>query len=299
MKLVTFIAKTGGTPRLGCQHADRVVDLPSLCTAGGRAIPETMLEFIRAGGAALATARAALAMSSPATLPNFSHAIGDIQFLAPIPRPGKILCSGINYHGHFKENPSAKLPAEPFFFAKLPSAVIGPGAPIVLPARAPTQVDYEVEFAVVIGRPLTCAAESDIPRAIFGYTILNDVSARDVQFKDSQITLGKNFDTFAPVGPCIATAEEISNPACLGLRTRLNGRTVQDGSTSDWVFSLPRLLSSLSHVMTLEPGDIVTTGTPAGVGLFQKPPVFLHPGDVVELEIDGIGTLRNPVSSAF
>lgn len=298
MKLVTFVPQPGAPPRLGCEHAGRIVDLAALCAERGESLPGTMLDFIRSGDSASATARTALAASPHATLARFSHIAADIQLLAPIPRPGKIICSGINYHGHFKENPNAKMPAEPFFFAKIPSAVIGPGAPIVLPARAPTQVDYEVEFAVVIGRPLTCAAESDVLRAIFGYTILNDVSARDVQFKDSQITLGKNFDTFAPLGPCIATAEEISNPACLGLRTRLNGRTVQDGSTGDWVFSLPQLLSSLSQVMTLEPGDIVTTGTPAGVGLFQKPPAYLRPGDVVELEIDGIGTLRNPVISA-
>lgn len=298
MKLVTLILKSGGTPRLGCEHAGRIVDLPALCAASGTAVPQTMFELICGGDAALALARTAIAAAPPATLARFSYASDDAQLLAPLPRPGKIICSGINYHGHFAENPNAKMPDEPFFFSKLPSAVIGPGAPIVLPARAPAQVDYEVEFAVVIGRPLARAAESDIMRAIFGYTILNDVSARDVQFKDSQITLGKNFDTFAPIGPCIVTADEIPDPAHVALRTRVNGRTMQNGSTSDWVFSLPRLLSSLSQVMTLEPGDIVTTGTPAGVGLFQKPPVYLRAGDVVELEIDGIGVLRNPVVSA-
>ena len=131
--------------------------------------------------------------------------------------------------------------------------------------------------------------------AIFGYTLLNDVSARDVQFKDNQITLGKNFDGFAPIGPCIVTADAMPRPDDVRLRTRLNGRTLQDGSTSDWLFPLPRLVAFLSHVMTLDPGDLVTTGTPAGVGLFQKPPVFMKPGDVIEIEAEGVGVLRNPI----
>jgi 2-keto-4-pentenoate hydratase/2-oxohepta-3-ene-1,7-dioic acid hydratase in catechol pathway len=131
--------------------------------------------------------------------------------------------------------------------------------------------------------------------AIFGYTLLNDVSARDVQFKDSQITLGKNFDGFAPIGPCVVTADEMPHPDRVRLMTRLNGRTLQDGSTSDWLFPLPRLIGFLSHVMRLEPGDIVTTGTPAGVGLFQRPPIFMKPGDVVEIEAEGVGILRNSI----
>src|SRR6185312_15315847 len=205
-----------------------------------------------------------------------------------------VLCSGINYRGHAIENPNAKMPSEPFFFAKLPSSVVGMDAPIVHPKRT-AQLDYEVEFAVVIGKRLSRAAEADVMPAIFGYTLLNDVSARDVQFKDNQITLGKNFDGFAPIGPCIVTAEALSRPERVRLRTRLNGRTLQDGSTTDWLFPLPRLVGFLSQVMTLEPGDIVTTGTPAGVGLFQKPPVFMKPGDTVEIEAEGIGILRNPI----
>jgi 2-keto-4-pentenoate hydratase/2-oxohepta-3-ene-1,7-dioic acid hydratase in catechol pathway len=186
------------------------------------------------------------------------------------------------------------MPTEPFFFAKLPSSVIGHGTPIVHPART-QQLDYEVELAAVIGRRLSRADEREVSPALFGYTLLNDVSARDVQFKDNQITLGKNFDGFAPIGPCVVTADAIPNPDQVRLRTRLNGRTLQDGSTSDWLFSLPVLIGFLSHVMTLEPGDVVTTGTPAGVGLFQKPPIFMRPGDVIEIEAEGIGVLRNPI----
>jgi 2-keto-4-pentenoate hydratase/2-oxohepta-3-ene-1,7-dioic acid hydratase in catechol pathway len=138
--------------------------------------------------------------------------------------------------------------------------------------------------------------EKEVMGSIAGYTILHDVSARDVQFKDNQITLGKNFDTFAPMGPCLVTADELPNPENLRLRTLLNGQVMQDGSTRDWVFPLPKLLSVLSQVMTLEPGDVVSTGTPAGVGAFRKPPIFLKPGDRVVMEIEGVGRLENPVA---
>jgi len=223
------------------------------------------------------------------------YSLDAVRLLAPIPHPGKILCSGINYTSHAEENPGAKMPTDPFFFSKLPSAVIGPGEPIVLPGQS-RQVDYEVEFAVVIGKKMKGAPESDVMSHIFGYTILHDVSARDVQFKDNQITLGKNFDTFCPLGPCIVTTDELRDPGNVKLRSFVNDKLMQDGTTADWVFPLPTLLSRLSQVMTLEPGDVVSTGTPAGVGAFRKPPVFLKPGDVCRLEIEGIGLLENPVS---
>jgi 2,4-diketo-3-deoxy-L-fuconate hydrolase len=216
----------------------------------------------------------------------------DAKLVAPIPRPGKVLCSGINYRSHAEENPNAKMPDEPFFFAKLQSSVVGPEARIAHPKQT-RQLDYEVEFSAVIGRRLSHAAEGEVTPAIFGYTLLHDVSARDVQMKDNQITLVKNFDGFAPIGPCILTADAMPRPDAVRLTSRLNGQIKQNGSTSDWIFSLPRLISFLSEVMTLEPGDIVTTGTPAGVDLFQKPPVFMQPDDVVEIEAEGIGVLRN------
>ena len=176
----------------------------------------------------------------------------------------------------------------------MPSAVIGPGAPILNPPHA-GQVDYEIEFAVVIGRPMSSTAEAEVMSHLFGYTILHDVSCREVQFKNNQVTLGKNFDSFCPIGPCVVTADELVAPDRVGLRTYLNGELMQDGSTADWIFRLPKLLSFLSQVMTLEPGDIVSTGTPSGVGLFRDPPRFLKPGDKVRLEADGIGALENPV----
>ena len=159
-----------------------------------------------------------------------------------------------------------------------------------------TQVDYEVEFTAVIGRRLDNASEAEVMPAIFGYTLLNDVSARDVQFKDVQITLGKNFNRFAPIGPCIITTDELTQPDKVRLRTRLNGKTMQDGNTAEWLFPLPRLISFLSQVMVLEPGDLVTTGTPAGVGFFRKPQVFMKPGDIIEIEAEGIGVLRNRIT---
>jgi 2-keto-4-pentenoate hydratase/2-oxohepta-3-ene-1,7-dioic acid hydratase in catechol pathway len=226
--------------------------------------------------------------------PRLSYRFEEVKLLAPLPRSGKILCSGVNYRGHLEENPNAVLPEFPFFFSKVPSAVIGPGDPIVCP-RMSSQVDYEVEFAVVVGTTMRHTPEAEVPHHLFGYTILHDVSARDVQFKDQQITLGKNFDTFAPMGPCIVTTDDIPDPGNVKLRTLLNDEVMQDGSTNDWVFPLPKLLSLLSQVMTLEPGDVVTTGTPAGVGAFRQPPVYLKPGDRVVLEIEGIGRLENPV----
>jgi 2,4-didehydro-3-deoxy-L-rhamnonate hydrolase len=204
---------------------------------------------------------------------------------------------GINYRSHQEENPGAVLPDEPFFFAKMPSAVIGPGEPIRHP-KCIRQLDYEIELALVIGRRLTAAPEDEAMNFVFGYTILHDVSARDVQFKDNQITLGKNFDSFCPIGPCVVTADEVPHPGRVRLRIYLNGEIKQDASTADWLFTLPRLLSFLSHIMTLEPGDIVSTGTPAGVGLFRKPPQFLKPGDIVRLEAEGIGVLENMVIAA-
>ena len=278
MKLYTVGDPNGDW--VGSEAKDGLIDL----TRAG--VAASMIALIQRGETGLADARAASQAGSPRI------AVKDAKLLAPIPRPGKVLCSGVNYRGHAEENPNAKMPSEPFFFAKLPNAVTGPEARIAHP-RQTQQLDFEVEFAVVIGRRLSRATEADVMPALFGYTLLHDVSARDVQFKDNQITLGKNFDGFAPIGPCILTADAMPRPDDVRLMTRLNGTTMQDGSTSDWLFSLPRLIGFLSHVITLEPGDVVTTGTPAGVGLFRKPPLFMQPGDVVEIEAEGIGVLRN------
>lgn len=281
MKLVTFSRRNGGHDHhAGVLDGDRVADL----TEAGLA--DSVGEVVAGGKAVLDRIRGGLA-NAP------RYALDEVKLEAPI-RPGKVLCSGINYKGHAEENPNAKMPEEPFFFAKLPTSVVGPDDPIAKPELT-DQMDYEVEFAAVVGKPLHKAAEAEVMPAIFGYTLLNDVSARDVQFKDNQITIGKNFAGFAPIGPTIVTADELTDPDNVRLKTRLNGKTLQDGSTSDWLFQLPRLISFLSQYVPLEPGDIVTTGTPAGVGIFQKPPVFMKAGDVIEIEADGIGVLKNPI----
>lgn len=281
MKLVTFSHRSG-------RHGNHVgvLDGDTIACLTECGIAANMMDVIEGGMPMLQRIRDAVTNA-----PRYLLAEATLQ--API-RPGKVLCSGINYKGHAAENPAAKMPTEPFFFAKLPTSIVGPDAAIVKPQRT-EQMDYEVEFSAVIGKPLHHAGEAEIMPAIFGYTLLNDVSARDVQFKDSQITIGKNFAGFAPIGPCILTADEMPHPDRIALKTRLNGRTLQDGSTSDWLFSLPRLISFLSHYVPLEPGDIVTTGTPAGVGVFQKPPVFMRSGDVIEIEAEGIGVLRNRI----
>jgi 2-keto-4-pentenoate hydratase/2-oxohepta-3-ene-1,7-dioic acid hydratase in catechol pathway len=304
MKLYTF--EIARQRRLGLEWDRQLIDLSAAYEVHAaslaappmlRVLPPDMASFIRLGTLALDAAQKVLAfVKKRPALPvgtQILYPFEAVAIQAPL-RPGKILCSGLNYRGRQEENPAANLPEEPFFFSKLPSAVIGPGAAIVKPARQ-EQLDYEVELAVVIGKRMKAAPETAAMEHVFGYTILNDVSAREVQFKDHQITLGKNFDTFCPLGPCVVTADELTNPAAVRLRSILNGRVMQDSSTADWLFSLPRLLSFLSSVMTLEPGDVVSTGTPAGAGVFQKPPVFMKAGDAVVLEAEGIGRLENPV----
>jgi 2-keto-4-pentenoate hydratase/2-oxohepta-3-ene-1,7-dioic acid hydratase in catechol pathway len=271
MRLYTY--ERNGTPRVGVERDGGLVDLSGQFA--------TMLDLIRGGDAALAAA----------TVP-----LGSVRLLAPIPRPGKILCSGLNYYSHTEEEPGAKLPEDPRFFAKMPSVVIGPGAPIRHPGLE-YQVDYEVELAVVIGKRMYRPTREEAMAHVFGYTIFHDVSARWTQFKDNNETMGKNYDTFAPMGPCIVTADEIPDPSRLQLRLTLNGEVMQERGNDDWIFPLPRLLAWLASAMTLEPGDVVTTGTPAGVGYFRKPQVFLKPGDRCVLEISGIGRLENVVEA--
>jgi 2-keto-4-pentenoate hydratase/2-oxohepta-3-ene-1,7-dioic acid hydratase in catechol pathway len=227
-----------------------------------------------------------------------SRQVSADRILAPIPRPPKILCSGINYASHADENPDAVMPTEPFFFSKLPSAVIGPGEPIVIPTEE-TKTDYEVELALVIGARGKRISEDAALDYVFGWTILNDVSARDVQFKDNQLTLGKGPDTFSPLGPELVTADEIGDWSTLRVSTTLNGETMQDSRCSEMLFSPARLIEFASALVTLEPGDVVTTGTPAGVGLFRDPPVYMKPGDEVTVSVDRIGGLTNPVVAGW
>ncbi|HEU5204056.1 MAG TPA: fumarylacetoacetate hydrolase family protein [Candidatus Limnocylindrales bacterium] len=211
----------------------------------------------------------------------------------PIETPGKIIAVGRNYRAHVAEE-DATLPSDPLLFAKLPSAVIRDGAAISWSASLTCQVDYEAELAVVIGRRARDVPAEHALEFVLGYTCLNDVSARDLQARDGQWTRAKSLDTFCPLGPWLVTADEIADPGALRISCRVNGAVRQDASTSDLVFGVGELLAYCSRSFTLEPGDIIATGTPGGVGAFRDPPVFLADGDVVEVEIERIGILRNP-----
>ncbi len=219
----------------------------------------------------------------------------DGELLAPIPNPGKVICIGLNYRDHAEET-GAEIPTEPVCFSKFPSAVIGPGEAIVLP-KVSQQVDYEAELVVVIGKRMKNATRENARMCIAGYMNGNDVSARDWQKgrPGGQWLLGKTPDTFAPTGPFLVTAEEIPEPETLSVRLRLNGETMQDGSTRELIFGIDELIVYLSQLVTLEPGDLIFTGTPPGVGMARKPPVFLKDGDRTEVEIEGLGVLANPI----
>jgi len=218
----------------------------------------------------------------------------DVVLLAPVPRPGKLICIGLNYRDHAIES-KMPIPERPVVFSKFSSSVIGPGEAVVVPSKS-EQVDYEAELAVVIGRRAKNVTPEQAYDYVLGYTIVNDVSARDFQFADGQWQRGKSCDTFAPMGQWIVTTDEIPDPHKLSIKLRLNGQTMQDSSTNQLIFGVPELIAFLSESITLEPGDVIATGTPPGVGFARKPPVFLKSGDVMEVEIEGIGTLTSPIA---
>lgn len=225
-------------------------------------------------------------------------AVPDARLLAPIARPGKIFGSGINYASHKEENPDAVLPDEPGFFAKLPSSVCGPDDPIRIPSPAST-VDYEAELAVVIGAPGRDLVPETAMAHVFGYTVINDVSDRGVQFRPNQLVLGKGFDSFCPMGPVLVTADELPDLTRLTVRSYVNGELRQDARVSDMLFGIGVLIAHASQNITLEPGDLITTGTPAGCGAFRHPPLWLRPGDTVTVAVEGIGALSNPVVAGW
>lgn len=286
MRLVTFLA--AGEQRAGALVDDRVIDL----NQADPELPSDVLTLLRGGGAALELARRA-SSTAPAAA---TRPLDAVRLLAPIPRPPKIICIGLNYADHAAEA-GLEIPARPSVFLKASSTVIGPGEPIIRPPTT-QQLDYEVELAVVIGQRCKAVPREAAMGAVAGYTILNDVSARDLQFaKDGGIILGKNFDTSAPMGPWLALVDEIPDPGDLNLRTWVNGELRQNGATRNLIFDIPFIISFLSQQLTLEPGDVIATGTPAGVGLGRRPPVWLQPGDTVRMEIDGLGVLENRVSA--
>jgi len=213
----------------------------------------------------------------------------------PIDRPGKIVCVGLNYRDHAEEQ-GTEIPDAPLLFAKWPNALIGPGAPIVIP-RLSTQVDYEAELGVLIGERVRGVSEENALESVRGYICLNDVTARDLQFSDGQWTRGKSADTFCPVGPRLVPAAEVPDPQALGIRCVLNGEVMQDSTTANMIFTVAEIIAYTSATMTFEPGDLIATGTPAGVGVFRDPPVLLKDGDEVTIEIDELGALTNPVQA--
>jgi 2-keto-4-pentenoate hydratase/2-oxohepta-3-ene-1,7-dioic acid hydratase in catechol pathway len=213
--------------------------------------------------------------------------------MLPIERPGKIICVGLNYRDHAEEQGTA-LPEAPLLFAKWQNALIGPGEPIVITSLV-TKCDYEAELGVVIGERVRDVSAENALEAVAGYICVNDVSARDLQFADGQWTRGKSPDTFCPVGPRLVARDEVPDPQALAIRAILNGETVQDSNTANMVFGVADVIAYVTRTITLEPGDLIATGTPAGVGAFRKPPLFMQPGDEITIEIEGLGSLTNPV----
>ncbi len=288
MKLIRFLYNEEDL--YGLLDGGRILILPFLFDW----LPKRVEDFINMGTKAVLDVERLVNEVSERDRKEFSIDLNEVKLLAPILNPPKIICLGLNYWDHAAEQ-GARIPDEPIIFMKPRTSIVGPNQPIVKPDFV-KKLDYEGELAVIIGKKGKYIPISEAREYIFGYTIFNDVTARDIQFKDRQWTRGKSFDTFAPMGPCIATKDQIKNPENLRIRTWVNGELRQDSSTSNMVFSVYEVVHHLSRVMTLEPCDVIATGTPAGVGVFMKPePKFLKPGDLVEIEIEGIGKLRNKV----
>ncbi len=219
--------------------------------------------------------------------------LAEMRLLAPVPRPGKIICVGLNYRDHAKET-GAAIPNEPILFSKFANSVVGPGADVVVPPEA-DELDYEAELAVVIGRRASRVATADALGHVAGYACANDVSARSLQFRSGQWLLGKAIDTFLPLGPWLVTADEVPDPQALGIRCLVNDELRQDSNTGEMVFGVAELIAYASRTITLEPGDLLVTGTPSGVGMATDPPRYLRDGDRIRVEIDGLGQLDNTV----
>ena len=300
MKLVRFSAN-GQQPRLGAIQGDRIADLQASLAAtltrrgvvrageiAAALVPASTRAFLEGGAVA---EEAVASIKEWVTVPAASA-----RLHAPINDPGKFICIGLNYRDHAEEA-NQPIPKEPPIFAKWANAIIDPGEPILKP-RGSNQLDWEVELGVVIGRTARFVPRDKALDYVAGYTIINDVSARDFQFIGSQWMAGKIPESFAPVGPYIADRSEIPDPHVLELRLWVNGKQMQSGNTKTFIFDVRYIVSYLSNLMTLSPGDLIATGTPPGVGFARKPPVFLQPGDTCRLEITGLGQIENPVKEA-
>jgi 2-keto-4-pentenoate hydratase/2-oxohepta-3-ene-1,7-dioic acid hydratase in catechol pathway len=306
MRLAQFKTKDSPSARLGLSLSERLIDVSALAqtvkggggeVAGWLLQANATLDVISRGSQGLDDIKALVAEAQVRSLAfdeRFAFSLDSIEFL-PAVKAGKILAIGRNYVDHAIEG-GAEPPKSPLLFNKLTNSLSAHGAPIVL-SPISTKVDYEAELAVVIGRRAKQVSEVEALDYVFGYTLINDVSARDLQFSDGQWVRGKGLDTFAPLGPFITSRDEIADVQALSIEGRLNGVVMQSSNTGKMIFQVAYLVSYLSQGITLEPGDVIATGTPEGVGYFRDPPVLLKAGDVYEVTIEGLGTLRNPVAS--
>jgi 2-keto-4-pentenoate hydratase/2-oxohepta-3-ene-1,7-dioic acid hydratase in catechol pathway len=302
MKYCTFSVGNENKQRIGAASKDFVVDLEQ--AAAGKwsgAFPVSLLALIQAGPDAWKRANEIAANAFTGKPASATYALDKVTLHAPIPRPTKnVFCVGLNYAKHAQESSAArgkpvKLPEVPVFFSKSPNTVNGPFDDVPWERRATSEVDYEVELGVVIGSTGKNIARADALKHVFGYTVINDVSARDAQMKHGQFFKGKSMDGFCPMGPVIVTADEFGDPQNKALACRVNGDQRQNSNTSDMIFAVNAIIEWLSLGLTLEPGDVIATGTPEGVGLGRTPPEYLKDGDVVEAEVEGIGTIRNKI----
>jgi 2-keto-4-pentenoate hydratase/2-oxohepta-3-ene-1,7-dioic acid hydratase in catechol pathway len=299
MKLITFQTRALQT-RLGALVNDFVIDIERLGASANVMLPDNMLDFIDAAPVSVERTNELLQMYEGKWPINVATPVANVRLLAPIPKPRKnIFGIGLNYVDHVAESArtldtSKELPKQPVVFSKPPTSVIGPGDAIEHNALMTQQLDWEVELAVIIGSNCRRVSEEDAMSKVFGYTVLNDISARDCR-RAGQWIFSKGQDTFCPMGPYIVTADEVPDPHALDLWLKVNGEIKQSSNTRHMLFKIEQLIADISSAITLEPGDIIATGTPSGVGAGMNPQQWLHPGDVVELGVESIGTLRNPV----
>jgi len=288
---------SGGEIHLGCHWDANYLDITRAATDGIvilPSVPSTIEDVLRTPkGLETLEAQLQNLKTTSRNVNAFVVSPAGVTLKAPILNPQKLIGIGLNYRDHAEES-KVPIPTSPLLFGMYANAIVGPETAIVIPPQT-TQVDYEAELAVVIGTRALRVSADDALNYVAGYTIVNDVSARDLQFGEKQWTRGKSIDTFAPMGPCLVTRSELGSGDGLSIKCRVNGETLQNSNTRNLIFNAAALVSHISQTMTLEPGDVISTGTPSGVGYVRKPPIFLKQGDVVEIEVEGIGVLRNPV----
>ena len=289
MKLVTY--QSDGQTQLGALVGEKVISLNKLFEGNGSSCPADMISLLSEGSTGLERVAEALAAADT----SGAIALEQVVLLPPVPKPGKVIALGRNYAAHAAEGGSAP-PDYPMIFHKTATSLLGAGGTIIIPPIS-DKIDYEAELAIIIGTECKAVSEEDALDYVAGYTIANDVSARDWQRRTTQFTAGKMLDTFGPLGPALVTKDEVPDPGNLWIRTTLNDNIMQDGHTSMMIFSVPFLISYISQISTLEVGDVIMTGTPEGVGYARKPPVWLKEGDVVTIEVEGLGALTNQVKN--